>query len=123
VLADRGDQVSAQPISDCDRCHRKGSCCEGFTLSSLFKDAYPTQLHALVHTAEIGLPFVPTGDNADMWLGPDVALGDRWLFSCPLLGKDGRCTEYETRPHACVQYSPSTDSLCALHPDNLEGLA
>jgi Fe-S-cluster containining protein len=109
-------------MSLCDICHRKGACCVDFTLSSLFIATYPTQLHALVRTAEAGLPFLPNGTN-EKW-GDEKFRGDAWVFVCPLLGLDGRCTEYEHRPfYPCGHYPPGEDCLCALHLDNLEGLS
>ena len=108
--------------SICDICHRKGSCCVNFTLSGITLEAYPTQLHALVRTAQAGLPFLPNGTNA-MW-GDEDFKGNHWTFACPLLGSDGRCTDYEHRPfYPCGDYQPQEDHRCALYLENLEGLS
>jgi Fe-S-cluster containining protein len=38
-----------------------------------------------------------------------------WLFSCPKLGPDGRCTIYADRLDTCRMYEAGEDELCALH--------
>jgi Fe-S-cluster containining protein len=59
------------------------------------------------------MPFLPAEQDEN----------GEWRFACPLLGADGRCTDYERRPQICRNYEPGQDGLCALHVENLEGLS
>lgn len=59
------------------------------------------------------LPFVPL---RRMWYeAPNGAHKPKdcvWLFRCPKLGEDGRCTVYEHRPEVCRVYEPGEDVMC-----------
>ena len=54
------------------------------------------------------------------WVGTDVVEGtnvtgvlmEQWLFSCPKLGPNGRCTIYKDRPELCKTYEPGNDMMC-----------
>lgn len=112
----------------CDNCVRPGRCCKGFHLGGGGFGRGKTKLEVLVMLASvvtvlsdsgrphiaaksgpayIGLPFLP--DQVDA--------GGAWLFMCPLLGQDGRCTEYEARPPLCRSYEAGSDPLCAMYVD------
>ena len=98
----------------CDRCWRPGRCCSGFALN-LEVNEEETALHLLIRLAAIvhsdcqgrpmlGVPFLP------LYRTPGF-----WRFWCPLLGPDGRCTDYETRPEVCAIFQPGEDPLCEMH--------
>lgn len=94
----------------CDNCKRPGRCCSGFALN--FVHQPETNLEALVALATawpsngaLGLPFMP------LWR----TRAHHWLYWCPLLGRDGRCTDYENRPDLCRTYQAGSDMLCAMH--------
>ena len=66
------------------------------------------------------LPFVPF---KQLHTTADLASGrtySEWNFSCPLLTPEGRCADYENRPHACRAYEPRSDALC-VHFQGAEG--
>lgn len=86
----------------CDTCMRPGACCFGFVLSG---QHWQTGLDMLVMVAQQGLPFVP------LFRRPNGV----WKWWCPLLGKDGRCTEYDRRPYVCREFEPAQDPLCVHH--------
>ena len=121
----------------CDTCRAPGRCCTGFVLGGGDFARGETMLGALVALAtvehygpmdwsripsrkpgetleqytdrlpvqsrHVGLPFMPL--HVDRY--------GSWQFWCPLLGRDGRCTDYENRPPLCREYQPGTDKLCA----------
>lgn len=98
----------------CDHCRRPGRCCSGFALN-LEVSEEETALHLLVRLATIlhqdcqgrpmlGAPFLPL-----------YRPGGEWRFWCPLLGHDGRCTDYENRPLLCAMFQPGADPLCEMH--------
>ena len=116
-------------MSLCNACRQPGRCCTGFALPirgdtalevlvqlaamhhGLFKghpnrlsheDCVDPQRRAHVEHAAVGLPFIP--------LNP---VPGGWRFWCPLLGRDGRCTEYDHRPALCRAYQPASDPICA----------
>lgn len=99
-------------MSACDSCWRPGHCCNGFVLtgseSGEFTGAW-SPLALLAELAMNGLPFLP------------LALTSKgfWRFWCPMLGADGRCTDYENRPQLCRDYEPGTDLIC-FHTGGLE---
>lgn len=91
-----------------------GRCCSGFGIGDRWKGLTP--LEVLVGLATMnksntlnwfGLPFMPLYKNAK----------GHWKLWCPLLGRDGRCTIYENRPHyPCVDYEAGKDNLCVMTP-------
>ena len=116
----------------CDACARPDQCCTGFELNGGSFGAGETALEMLVRMATI-----TTATNADA--NPAVVLGKqpppeydhvmvglpfmplmkrpdgRWLLWCPVLGRDGRCTDYENRPALCRSFEAGSDPLCAMH--------
>lgn len=100
-------------MSLCDTCRNPGRCCSGFLLNGgawPARAAHPLEVLAELATVNIretiGLPFMPLYRRA-----ADGA----WLFWCPNLGRDGRCTVYENRPLMCREYEAGSDPLCAEH--------
>jgi Fe-S-cluster containining protein len=116
----------------CDNCKRPGACCKGFALGRGSFGKGLTALEVLAKLAstttgltaggvaydagngdysgrtdltQVGLPFLPD---------KQAATGE-WSFRCPLLGSDGRCTEYDHRPPLCRDYQAGEDALCAMH--------
>jgi Fe-S-cluster containining protein len=124
----------------CDACAQPGRCCTGFELGGGLFGAGETALEMLVRMATtvtamtpegyaiavrtnptppdhdhvmIGLPFMPFYRRAD----------GRWRLWCPVLGRDGRCTDYENRPALCRSFEAGSESLCVMHhpsPTELE---
>lgn len=102
----------AEPL--CDACRNPGRCCSGFGLNLPIL-AEETALDVLIRLARVehrdcqgrpvvGAPFLP------LYRTPE-----RWRFWCPLLGRDGRCTDYEHRPEVCALFKPGGDPLCVMH--------
>lgn len=107
----------------CTRCVQPGHCCTGFNRSDgpdplTFWD--DTEPRLPLHPGE---PFVLL-ERWGQWtveFGPDTGRTySAWLWTCPKLGADGRCTIYEQRPEICRRYEPLTDGLCAMHPGHKE---
>lgn len=101
----------------CDNCRLPGRCCTGFGLNAHSLLEAKTPLHALVWLATaytgavsgrtmLGLPFLP------LWKEPRNGV---WRFWCPLLTREGRCSDYENRPLLCRDYAPGSDQICAMH--------
>jgi Fe-S-cluster containining protein len=44
-----------------------------------------------------------------------------WLFMCPKLDRDGRCTIYSRRPKICRIYEPGCDRMCAHYTGKWKG--
>lgn len=88
--------------SYCDACATPGKCCNGFMLAIGYRQI---GLELLARVAEAWAPFVPLFRTDD---GPEGS----WLWWCPVLGKDGRCTDYANRPETCREYEPTRDPLC-----------
>ncbi len=103
--------MSENPVT-CDRCVAPGTCCKAFPLNQNFwLGTHPDEIRRFL--AEKGLPFEPLR-RMDIWRGGDDegAWLEKWFFSCPKLGPDGRCTIYEDRPNLCKIYAPGTDHMC-----------
>lgn len=103
----------------CDHCRQPGRCCVGFGLNMPLNTS-DTVLHVLVKLAsiqhydcqgrpQIGVPFMPLHRK------PDGRTPAGWRFCCPLLDRNGRCTDYENRPALCALYRPGTDGICVEH--------
>lgn len=99
-------------MSLCDSCFAPGACCKGFILNTWWAHAPDlTKLEVLARLAcadpmedpRVGLPFIPVERRA---------VDGYWTFECVLIGADGRCTEYETRPQLCRDFEPGSDRLC-----------
>jgi hypothetical protein len=107
-------------MSLCDTCRQPGSCCSGFVLSdpkgevTHWDCATRDEINADI-LARSGWPFKATAIRS-RWT--DAATGqpyNTWYFGCPLLGGDGRCTVYETRPQLCRDYAAGSSPLCVEH--------
>ncbi len=108
-------------MSGCDTCRQPGACCMGFALTN--NDGHITawdsesrdQVNA--RAAGHGLPFRAI---AKIDTTVDPASGQpysSWYWGCPVLGADGRCTDYENRPQLCRTYQPGQDELCVEFKD------
>lgn len=100
----------------CDHCRLPGRCCTGFRVNAASMAEAETGLHALIAAATIatfdcherpliGVPFSP------LYRHPERG----WSFWCAMLGRDGRCLDYQHRPSLCRDYQPGVDELCAEH--------
>jgi hypothetical protein len=111
-------------VSACDTCRDPGACCAGFLLNG--GPPYPYDgslswwtiheedgpLAPLVKMAQMWLPFVPMTKTTTRY-DDDGGVYEINLWGCPLLGEDGRCTDYANRPELCDHYEPKSDALCA----------
>lgn len=90
----------------CETCLAPGHCCRSVFLNGGSADSRidaPMSFERAEHLAmRYGLPFRPSEQQAD----------GSWLWSCPALGEDGRCTIYEHRPQLCRDYAAGSDRLC-----------
>jgi hypothetical protein len=100
-------------MSVCDKCIRPGECCRRFPLPGL--PTFYTKLEVLVFLASycptantvVGLPFYDPVFSAD---------DQMWTVACHWVTPEGRCGNYDIRPHyPCGDYQPGTDPLCAHH--------
>lgn len=106
-------------MSICDTCPKPGACCTDFALNigRLSKDNW--QVEATRKMRAHNLPFAPlrlavTGKETD---GQEAEFNGRVMirFTCPLVTPEGRCSDYENRPHLCRAYQPKQDALCVLY--------
>lgn len=126
-------------MSKCDTCALPGYCCRSIRLFGQrvtplgFEVTFSDELDpakALKAISVHDLPFVPvarreTYQPADPpgWEGAPISpTRSTWTYSCPRLGEDGRCTDYDNRPWLCRQFAPEDDALC-LHYQGAEGSA
>ena len=109
---------------DCMRdCPDLGHCCKRFVLT-VFK-AMPFDEKKSIKGVrrklrKFKLPFEPfelsEDNNAVQDIGKKV-----WWFTCPLLGEDGKCGDYENRPDLCKKFVPGGgDHLCLIRPEGPE---
>jgi len=103
-------------MSLCDRCYAPGACCKGF---QLYENGDQVTLppddtdgpKAMLERR--GLPFEVMSRYA-------YRDGFAFLYSCPKLGPDGRCTIYKDRPLMCQRFEPESSPLC-IHFQGAEG--
>jgi Fe-S-cluster containining protein len=125
----------------CDTCRAPGKCCSGFVLNGGAFAMGDTMLEALAKLASLNTGLIgrdgkagPVANPGDYLGATHVQLGapfmplyadaqGRWRFWCPLLGRDGRCTDYEHRPAVCRGYVAGKDALCAMHEPKVEEAA
>jgi hypothetical protein len=123
----------------CDICRKPGACCQSFVLSqSLFSTGDPTEIDSLLTdivtcTREDGTGSFIFGrgiaDYARAQASPayaHISLGlpfrratrlpnSNWRYNCPVLGTDGRCTNYANRPAPCRALIPGDAPACRQH--------
>jgi len=58
---------------------------------------------------KVWLPFKPLRPDLVHYNGEEKI---PWLYTCPRLGDDGRCTIYHNRPGLCRTFEPGSDALC-----------
>jgi Fe-S-cluster containining protein len=120
----------------CNNCRLPGRCCVGFHLAGGSFGRGLTALELLVKLATVGHGFGRDGTPLDFGTGildgEHATIGlpflpfmqhanGAWLLWCPVLGRDGRCTDYENRPALCRDMQPGKGSLCAMHVPSGEG--
>lgn len=99
----------------CQVCPKPGHCCQGFELStpnaSFWIEDEKKEERINKFLKEKDLPFEICGA---IW--PPFECGENkytaWIFNCPKLTSEGRCSIYKTRPKVCQNYIPSRDTLC-----------
>lgn len=109
-------------MSLCDSCPKPGECCrnihlyyaDGAEVTTWADD--PLGVQRVL--AERALPFVPS--SVEIYVSPpDSEEPGReyctWVFQCPKLGADGRCTDYENRPELCRHLEPGASEPCVLY--------
>lgn len=118
-------------MSLCDHCYSPGHCCKRMALNG-HNEGYDIKQPSTYWTdggregviaqlREHGLPFEPL-EAIEEWT--DAATGRPYAafwYSCPRLGPDGRCTDYENRPQLCRTYQAGSDGLC-VHFMGAEGV-
>lgn len=107
-------------MASCDTCRAPGSCCRGFVLNigRVPEEVWREYSQAIVR--DYGLPFVPA--RVSVMHGVDGSGGVAVMFDCPLLGADGRCTDYANRPRTCINFDPGSDFLCCETPRQFKGV-
>ena len=126
-LVSTKDIVTVDPLIpkvDCIRdCPDLGHCCKRFVLN-------PTSLPPFNERRSIKgiwrklrqfkLPFKPLELSGINGSGGKTGKMD-WWFTCPILGKDGKCGDYENRPQVCKSFVPGGgDALCLIKPEGEE---
>lgn len=105
-------------MSVCDTCISPGACCRDIPL---FLDPKLTMLEVMVKLAtythdfnlEPGLPFHSPVRQEPSEKYPHQNGKTRWIVQCSYIQPDGRCGNYEHRPHwPCGGYEPGQDPLC-----------
>lgn len=104
-------------MSLCDKCYNPGHCCSEIWLNKTGTTELVTfwldkDINAQI--AAYDLPFEATDrmiKYVDSETGREYAA---IALNCPKLGKDGRCTIYETRPQLCRDFPPDPEGspLC-----------
>lgn len=98
--------------ADCNKCAAPGMCCKAFTLGlPVPLGSLPADVLTIMNVASAQpLPFLPLRRDG---IGINENEGtEQWLFHCPKLGDNGRCTIYETRPDTCRVFKAGEDPLC-----------
>ena len=113
-----------QTTIDCLRdCPDLGHCCKRFSLSPIGKMPsanwnIKTFKGVMRQMRKRKLPFRPLELSAVNGAGEKIA-EKIWWFTCPLLGKDGKCGDYENRPNTCKNFVPGNgDMLCLIQPED-----
>lgn len=107
----------------CDACRQPGACCSGFQFTRRFvrgTSAARIRRHLREGTDARGagayseplakLPFEPVEESD--WRDPEDGHARRWIFDCPKLDPEGRCTIYRERPQLCRRFRPKSSPLC-----------
>jgi len=101
-------------MSLCNICPDPGRCCREINISrksngeSLGK--FDTATEANISMAVNNLPFVAIPEKT----------GSHFMFSCPMLSGNGRCSIYEHRPKLCREYETASDGLCVFYGTNIK---
>ena len=104
---------SEEPAIDCLRdCPDLGHCCRkfcviGFTRwQPLDKRRSAKGVQRFLNKRRLGI-FKPHSIRDD----------GSWMITCPKLGADGRCSDYDNRPELCRSFRPGCgDGLCLIRP-------
>lgn len=99
----------------CDTCSDPGHCCRAMPINHGFRRDW-RRADVRQWMVDNNMPFEPlrwapagTWPEYQAGLAADQTI---WLFSCPKLGADGRCTIYDARPRTCQIYEPGMDEMC-----------
>lgn len=91
----------------CDNCPKRGQCCKNFNLAGAPKDhpwAYTSiesRKTIIKRLKKENLPFIPTKTRKF-----------HWLFDCPKIDRNGKCTIYHNRPKLCEDYRIGATKIC-----------
>lgn len=105
--------------ANCDTCRSPGICCRGFVLSMGYfrENDWREQVQAKLD--QHGLPFIPVRVLPRGYIEEGAVIP---VFDCPLLGADGRCSDYDQRPDLCRTFEPGSDGLCVEHVNSFKGV-
>lgn len=111
-------------LSLCNACRQPGACCSGFQLNGGAFGRGLSHLELLIKLGTIVATRPPQGATNPNNDGDDFGLpflpfyrasDGAWRFWCPNLGLDGRCTDYDHRPHLCANFEAGSNVLCIRH--------
>ena len=101
----------------CATCVEPGRCCRAFYLAT--REEGEAEVRTGKTRDEVqamldrkGWPFLPVARRPFVVDGVEV---DAWLFTCPELNAEGRCSVYENRPQLCRDFKAGSDPLCVYY--------
>lgn len=116
----------------CGTCRDPGACCRSIQIPREFLPGTTrkeVERHLKDGTTNIPgqvlnlsdprpLPFTPLREAT--CIGPETGYSKeitsvKWVYTCPMVTDEGRCSIYENRPEICKLYEPGSDPMCVHH--------
>jgi len=111
ILSNQGAQGTL-----CSICPEPGACCKLFDTSATYwNDAQQEEVDRYMAEQFGTLPWRAVRPGSESWKNDEGREYSFWLFTCPKLSKEGRCTIYESRPKGCRNFVPASHSICVFH--------